>query len=284
MSTAAATLSLDGALTKAISIPAQPKTVIELMKLCGNPNTDLSLVARTAGKDPSLTVRILKVANAPAFGLRRKVESVQQAVQLMGLQIFQRAVLASALREACAQDDSEASQAFWIHCELSARCCEIIAKRLRPGLAQQAYLAGLFHDCAIPLLKKRLPGYDDLLRQALHYCRPVVEEEERRYSTNHCVAGYLFARSWQLPEPVRLAILHHHDDQPDYSVPHEARDLTAILKVAEFIVQDYDASGNMKTLSAEQWIDVYASTIDGLGLDPDDLADFEEELLDTINQ
>jgi HD-like signal output (HDOD) protein len=269
---------------KSITIPAQPKTVIELMKLCGNPNADLSLVARTASKDPSLTARILKVANAPAFGLRRKVESVQQAVQLMGLQIFQRAILAAALREACVQEDSEASQTFWTHSELTARCCEIIAKRLRSGLTEHAYLTGLFHDCAIPLLMQRLPDYGKVFRLALHYGRAIVDVEERRYSTSHCVTGYLFARSWQLPEELRLAILHHHDEQPDYSLPVETRDLLAILKVSEYIVQNYDTSGNTRTLEPAEWIDRYASKLDGLALEVDQIADFEEELLDSINQ
>lgn len=272
------------AILKSVAIPAQPQTVIELMKMTNSQNVDLDQIARQVGKDPSLAAKVLKMVNSPLFGMRRPVDSIAQALNLMGLQLFRRAVLASALRETMSAVDSGTCDAFWTHSELVARCCEVVAKKLRPELVQQAYLAGLFHDCAMLILRKKFPDYDDILRQAFHYLPGVIAEEDGRYATNHCVMGYFFTRSWHLPEAVRLVILRHHDVEPNYTDGAEIRALVAVLRVSEYIVQDYDVSGNMRTLAVEKWMDINSKMLDVLGMVPQDMEDFEEELLDIINR
>lgn len=270
------------AVLKSVAIPAQPRIVMELMKLSNQPGVDVHQIAKKVEKDPALAAKVLKVANSPLFGLKRSLDSIGQALHLMGFQLFQRAILASSLRDVLQGDRSATSEVFWIHSELTARCCEVVAKRLRPELAQQAYLVGLFHDCAISILGRKFPDYQDLVHKALSYRQEAVEEEERRYSTNHCVMGYLFTRSWYLPETVRLAILRHHDGEPEYSDDIDARALAAILRVSEYIVQDYDASGNMKTVEVSEWLEASSGFLDILGLYSQDMVDIEEQFLDAV--
>ncbi len=269
---------------KTVAIPAQPQIVMDLMKLSRNQNIDINQIAQKVQKDPSLAAKVLKISNSPLFGLRRPVDSVSQALNFMGFQMFQRAVLASALRDTFVEGQSDTCEAFWIHSEIAARCCEIVAKKLRPEFVQQAYLTGLFHDCAIPILRKKFSDYDHFTRKSLHYRHEVVLEEDQRYKTNHCVMGYIFTRSWQLPDPVRLAILRHHDEEPQYTDNTDARILTAILKVSEYIIQDYDTSGNIKTIDADKWMDIYENSVDILGMVPQDIVDFEEKLLEDLNR
>ena len=270
---------------KSITIPAQPQIVLDLMKLSGQANNvDIRQIAAKVQKDPSLAAKILKIVNSPVFGLRRPVDSIAQALSLMGFQLFQRAVLASALRDAVGAGGDAGAQAFWVHSEITARCREIVARKLRSDLTSQAYLAGLFHDCAIPIMRKKFPDYDKLIARYLHYSSIVVKDEDEAYKTNHCVMGYFFTRSWHLPEPVRLAILRHHDDEPQYEDSGEARALTAILKVSEYIVQDYDTSGSIKTLLPEKWIEVNSDSVDILGIMPQDVQEFEDQLLEAINR
>jgi len=269
---------------KSINIPAQPQTVLDLMKLTGQANVDIRQIAAKVEKDPSLSAKILKVVNSPMFGLRRPVDSIAQALNLMGFQLFQRAVLASALRGAMGSGNDAGTKIFWVHSEITARCCEIVAKKLRSDLASQAYLAGLFHDCAIPIMRNKFSDYDRVIVRQLHYVSSIIRHEDEAYATNHCVMGYFFTRSWYLPEPVRLAILRHHDDEPQYADSEEAQALIAILKVSEYIVQDYDTSGNIKTVSAEKWVEIFAKSIDILGIVPQDIRDFEDQLLESINR
>lgn len=268
---------------KTVVIPAQPQTVMELVKLTNAQNVNVNQIIKVLGKDPALTAKMLKIANSPLFGLGRPVDSIGHALNVMGFRTFQRAVLASALKDIYAHNPSAIRDTFWNHSEIAACCCEIIAKHLKPELMQPAYLTGLFHDCAIPVLLSRFDDYDGLVVKALHYRPDVIPEEDQRYRTNHCVIGYLFARSWQLPESVRTAILRHHDEEPEYGDPAEARLLSAILRVAEFIIQDYDTSGNAKTLDPLRWAVLHEKTMDVLGIEPENIVEFEGALLEAMN-
>ena len=268
---------------KSITIPAQPQTVLELTKLINTEDVDLKKIISKVEKDPSLTAKVLKIANSPMFGLRKKVDSISQAINLIGFSIFQKAVLSAAIRDIYIYKPSPICDSFWNHSEIAACCCEIIAKKIQPKLTQKAYLIGLFHDCMIPVMHNKYSDYDDLIRRSLHYKNSILAEEEKRYSTNHSVMGYLMAKSWQLPDSVCISILRHHDEEPLYSDNAESRILNAILLVSEFIIQDYDSSGNMKTISITKWSEIYEKTLDVLNIEPNDIIEFENKLLDRIN-
>jgi HD-like signal output (HDOD) protein len=213
---------------KTINIPTQPQAVMELMNLINDQDVDIKQVAEIVKKDPSLTGKVLKIANSPLFGLRCPVDSISNAISVMGFHTFKQVVLTSALRDVFKQKPSPLCEMFWSHSEMTARCCEILARKLRPSLARSAYLAGLFHDCAIPVLQKRFPDYGRLIFKGMYYQTNILTTEDQLYSTNHCTIGYLFTRSWHLPEVVRYAILRHHDGEPPTSNEYEARTLTAI--------------------------------------------------------
>lgn len=57
---------------------------LELLQLLTQDNIDQAAVVRTVGTDPELVMRVLHLVNASTFALRRKVDSVHQAVVLVG--------------------------------------------------------------------------------------------------------------------------------------------------------------------------------------------------------
>ena len=57
----------------------------QIMSIVENPNASLSDVADIIIYDPMTTANILRTCNSAYFGLSRKVESVHEAVALIGL-------------------------------------------------------------------------------------------------------------------------------------------------------------------------------------------------------
>lgn len=57
---------------------------LELLQLLTQKHIDQAAVVRTVGSDPELAMRVLHLVNASTFALRRKVDSVHQAVVLVG--------------------------------------------------------------------------------------------------------------------------------------------------------------------------------------------------------
>lgn len=266
-----------------IEIPAQPHVVSSLVEVINSDDVSIADVADIVKKDPSLSAQVLKVANSPFFGLRNRVDSIPYALSLMGLKVFKRAILASALREVYGKDATAPwFEAFWTHSEFVAGACGIGARKFCRELFEEAYLAGLFHDCGIPLMVKRFPGYEECALKAMSSVASLISDEENQFGTNHAVVGYLLSRSWHLPESVCLAILKHHDVGDCRSVDGATQSLLSVLMISEYVVINYDGTGNVNTLGADQWLEQHTDIIDILGVDVDDINDISYEFTDTL--
>ncbi|GHS89495.1 hypothetical protein AGMMS50218_15920 [Actinomycetota bacterium] len=68
---------------------------LELVQLLGADPVDQGAVVRTVGSDPELAIRVLHLVNSSAYGLRRAVDSVAQAVVLVGPQQLSALAMAS---------------------------------------------------------------------------------------------------------------------------------------------------------------------------------------------
>ncbi len=62
-----------------------PQVANQIMKIVEDPKSSIGDVAELVMYDPSLTANILKMCNSVFFGLPRKVDSVQDAIAMMGL-------------------------------------------------------------------------------------------------------------------------------------------------------------------------------------------------------
>jgi len=67
------------------SLPPLPETIIELQKVCSNPDASLMDLAKVIEKDPMVTANLIKAANSPFYGFSREIASVAQAVSLFGM-------------------------------------------------------------------------------------------------------------------------------------------------------------------------------------------------------
>ena len=64
-------------LFKSVALPVMPEVGIALINTLDNPKTQLSTIHELISKDPTLTVKLLAMANSAAFGLSGKVATVR---------------------------------------------------------------------------------------------------------------------------------------------------------------------------------------------------------------
>ncbi|MEF3192577.1 MAG: HDOD domain-containing protein [Campylobacterales bacterium] len=88
------------------SLPPLSESVIEIQRLCTNPDSSLQDISRIVEKDPMLTANILKAANSPLYGFSREVTSVAQAVSLFGMATILGFAVSSAIKNAVKVDMS----------------------------------------------------------------------------------------------------------------------------------------------------------------------------------
>ena len=129
---------LDQVLGK-FELPSFPVVVAEAMRQLRDPDQSLSDIATGLQRDPKVTVRILNLANSPAYSLRHPVRNVQHAVSLLGRSEVEALLLSVAVRGALPKtprwfDDAR----FWQASARRAASARALAVKLHPSTASEA--------------------------------------------------------------------------------------------------------------------------------------------------
>lgn len=265
---------VDQILSQGIAIPPQPKVLIEIENLASQPKVNVKAVTQLIAKDPGLLAGIFKVVNSPAMGLSKRIESVETAISILGLQLVTNLVKSIAIRQALG-GNSYGYERFWERSGDIAQIAAVIAK-MRVTVCNvspdQAYLAGLFHDCGVPVLMQRFPDYCKQLNDMQTNEWPKLIAEDQQFNTDHCVVGYLVGKQWRLPEFILRGIRYHHEIE---SLSYPASTVVAILQMSTHIYNSIN-----KNPDDVEWSTSWESTIDELGISADGLKEFEEEIIE----
>jgi c-di-GMP-related signal transduction protein len=164
-------------------------TTIRLITKLNNPDLDINDVAQTISQDVALTYKLLRYINSAVFSLPRSVESVKQAVMLIGqekIRLWASLMLFSTF-ESKSRDIVTAGA-------VRARMCEILAQAAGMKNPERMFLVGLLSVLDALLdqpLEEVLPSLSlsiDLVDALLHYkgdlgliLRGVIEYERRNW-------------------------------------------------------------------------------------------------------
>ncbi len=253
-----------------ISVPPQPQIMVDLQMEQVMPDPDLRAIARLISQDPGLSGALLKTVNSPFFGLANRIASIQQAVNLLGCRSVINLINAQSIRGELTDAAIVTLNRFWDSAQDVASTCLALAKRIGLPAPDEAYTLGLFHNCGIPLMLTRFPGYMAVLEEAYASVGPetrITDIENRVLNTNHAVVGYFVARSWKLPQHLCEAIANHHNAmalfRDEWSDP-QIKTLLAILKMAEHICACHRVLGEQ--LQDHEWDAVAQLVLEYVGL------------------
>jgi HD-like signal output (HDOD) protein len=264
---------IEAILGQGISIPPQPKVLVEIDALANKPRVNVKAIAALISKDPALLAGIFKVVNSPAMGMSRRVDSAETAITLLGLKQVTNLLKSIAIRQVLG-GHSLAYEKFWDRSsEIADIAATVAQKRVTVCnvFPDQAYMAGLFHDCGVPVLMQRFPEYCGTLVGGSY---PSLSDEDKRFHTDHCVVGYLVSKSWRLPEFIQRGIRFHHEIM---AVSHPASTVVAILQISIHIYNLMD-----KNNDDSEWALCWQNAIDELGISAEGLREFEEDVLETL--
>ena len=266
-----------------ISVPPQPQIMVDLQMEQLMPHPDLKAIAKLISQDPGLSGALLKIVNSPYFGLANKVSSIQRAVNLLGCNSVINIINAQSIRGEMSDETIVTLNRFWDTAQDVAMTCLTLAKRVGIQAVDEAYALGLFHNCGIPLMLKRFPGYMSVLEEAYASTgdgQRIVDIENRVLSTNHAVVGYFTAKSWNLPLHLCDAIASHHNAlslfADDSGRDATIKTLLAILKMAEHICACHRVLGAQP--DDHEWDSVSQLVLEYVGLSEYDFVCLKESI------
>ncbi|THF62376.1 HDOD domain-containing protein [Pseudothauera nasutitermitis] len=262
------------AAARGIRIPPQPQVLVELVQLLADDDYDSREVAGVIAKDPGLSAMVFKIVRSPVFYRGRAApDTLEQSVIRLGFQQTLNIARAVALSTSIGQETRPAYEKFWQRSRELAQLASLVAAE-RVSVCNifpdQAYMAGVFFDCGVPVLMQRFPDYCKTLLLDGRLDFPSLREEDQRFNVDHCSIGYLVARHWHLPEFIAQAILHHD------TVPHD--ELGAVRSLVAIVHLAAHARMNMLKVYDYNWDRIGGEVLAELGLHPDDLPGYLADL------
>jgi len=216
-----------------IVLPPQPSILVNIQQEISKDDPDLAYVAQQIAGDIALSVVLLRTVNSPFYGLRNKVCSVTDAVNLIGLPRTLNLVTAVSVRNSVPLP--KGLEYFWDDTTKAAVMGASIARYLKFN-ADLAYLMGLFHNAAVPLIAAKYPDYLSSLAEFHCDKLEIPKAEDAKYNINHPMLGSLLARAWYLPSSLIQAIsLHHNHDLFAIGLDNDILNLVSVCLLADNI-------------------------------------------------
>ena len=234
-----------------IDIPSQPQVILDIYNEVLKKEPDFKKINELVSMDMAMSARIIKISNSTFFGLSQKVHSIERALMVLGLENFTNIIITSSMRDLLkvSQMSHEEYETFFEHCMHVARINQYITHKVRifsGGVIfpSQTYMAGLFHDCGIMMLRQKYPDYLSKVDTSIGQGKTLIEAEEENFQTNHCLVGYVVSRSWKLPDIVCKVIQHHHDIDMSFNEDKTMKTMCLINILTECVISYLHRSEN----------------------------------------
>ena len=193
-------MTLDELFTDSHLLPTVPKVVFDLIELLRNEDAAVSVVARKIELDQVLTARVLRMANSPYFGLRRKILSIQDAIQLLGFSSIRSLVVSSGLTGTFRKVDGVHLPAFWSHSLRVAAVARYLAGKTRRVDQSLAFTVGSMHAIGHLIMAGAVPMKQPMAE--LNAAHPFdrmgrLEVERQKFGFHYGQVGARLAARWE---------------------------------------------------------------------------------------
>jgi putative nucleotidyltransferase with HDIG domain len=224
------------------SLPHFPENILMVQKLIGDPKADMSSIARQISMDPALTADLLKIVNSAQYMLTKKVDSISEAVKLVGIRGIKNLFYSYGTQKILGDETLDKKQ-LWEHSYKTAFYAFNLIKNFKKdnNLLDDVYVGGILHDMGKIIFSNIHP---DLLTKIKEFSAeknlPASTFEDLSAGMNHAEIGAQIAEKWNFPENLVTAIRFHHDP---VSAPPETKDLVETVYLANMFCE-YEA-GNV---------------------------------------
>ena len=265
-------------------IATLPEITLKIIELVEDPTSTAQDLHAVIQNDPALCSRILKVVNSAFYGLPRQIGSINRAVVLLGLNAVKNIAIAASLAklfrggEICT---NFSARDLWTHSIACATASKLIADKVRMGLPDEAFLAGLIHDIGILV---ELQGDRHKLIEVMEQIKfdsdgaptcDMLEIERSVFGVDHQEFGLGLCETWKFPHSFASVTGHHHDPR---ELPEQNRPLAWIVYIADRLVAEhgYGFRGDLQTITPDP------EALAAIGLTEEQLASIAEQLPEAI--
>ncbi len=213
-----------------IELPGFPDIAMRVRRVLQDEEVSVEKLVRVIGAEPSLTARLLQIANSAAINRSgNRVNDLRTAITRVGFTLVRSSSIALAMsqltKSQTLQAVKESLSALWQRSAHVAAMASVVARRLTSVNADAAALAGMVHGIGKLYILVRAVDFPGLTADAAGYHR--IEQ------LWHANVAKAVLESWELADEV-VAAVHQHEDL-EYNHEGEA-DLTDVLLIANLLI------------------------------------------------
>lgn len=202
-----------------------PRIAQQLLELIEDPNSSSEDIAELILYDPAITANILRVSNSAFFSLPRKIESVQEAVSILGMNHIIDLVMVKFGSENFKQGQDGYGLhegELWRHAVSSALISKELAAKMNISGAHSIFTASLLKDIGkIVLDRFAASAFEKIYNTSKNRGISFRDAEKAIIGIDHAEIGGLIAESWGFPDKLVKMIKNHHSPR-DCSGPEAA--------------------------------------------------------------
>ena len=222
-------------LSDKVALPPPPDVYENLMSVVNHPRGGAADVAQVITEDLWLAPRLLKVVNSAMFCLPHRIESITQAVEVVGTSQVRDLAFATSVMTVFRDvpENLIDMKSFWRHSLGCAVVARLIAGQLGEENVESFFLCGLLHDIGRLVLctsagKEASMALDMSIDAGapLHMCERAV------FRFDHAQVGASLLDQWGFPEKFIEAVEFHHRPSRATMFPLE----TSVVHVADILV------------------------------------------------
>ena len=222
-----------------IDIPAQPEGLVKLSLLLAEEQVDLHAVSLLISSDMALAAAVLKAVNSARYGLRNRVQSVQQAITYLGTREVAAVTFEMGLRAVF--PSAVELEPLWERASARGLLMGRIGQALNVD-PWAAHSAGLFEEC----------GKAVMFRHASERYRPMLLKAENdedllmlehaEFGMSHDMLGAALCESWGVAAPAVDSVRFHVIVNATLELPMQVqrRAICALSALANALMTDPD--------------------------------------------
>lgn len=252
-----------------------PQTALKIFRMFQSPRHYITDITDELVKDQVLSGQTLKLCNSALFSGMVKIETLKDAVLVMGEEMLIKSVITAAVDAYFTQTGTSGYSlckgGLFFHAVGVASTAENIAKKSGKGPLKSAYTAGLLHDIGKVVLDQYIADYSPLFFRRLGQKNEnFLNSEKKILGITHCEAGALLARKWNFSDGLTDIIQHHHFPEK----AKENKDLAYIVYLADLLMERFNAGFDLEKMETKS----FENSLKHLGFTMADLP----ELIDAI--
>lgn len=216
------------------TVTSLPSVYQRLADIMNDPYSSAADFGAVVSEDSGLTARLLQLVNSAFYGFPSRIESVTQALSVVGTNQLHDLALATSVVTAFEDIPPELvdMESFWRHSLGCGVAAKVLGSHRREPNVERLFVAGLLHDIGRLIIYLGYPdGARDILLRNREAEALLHVTEQEMLGFDHAEVGRKLIQHWNLPNSLQEPIGFHHRPSKATRYPIDA----ALIHVGDIV-------------------------------------------------